>query len=117
MKRTVIGFVVSALVLVALALWALEGHVVGNTQEIFMTAIILVLVGFAVFLGLSRLRSHRRREPAEDELSSQVMTASSAALHGSIYLWLSHVFSDKTSVAGLTVMARGDPGHPTPRSG
>lgn len=109
MKRTVIGFVVSALVLVALALWALEGHVVGNTQEIFMTAIILVLVGFAVFLGLSRLRSHRRREPAEDELSSQVMTrASSLAYYVSIYLWLFIMYiSDKTSLAASTVIGGG----------
>lgn len=109
MKKTVIGFVVSALVLVALALWTLEGRVVGNAQEIIMAAVILVLVGFAVFLGLSRLRSHRRREPAEDELSSQVMTrASSLAYYVSIYLWLFIMYiSDKTSLAAHTVIGGG----------
>jgi len=59
MKRTIVGFVVSALVLASLALWALKGHISGNTQEIVEAGIVLVLVGFAVFLGVSRVRSHR----------------------------------------------------------
>ena len=33
MKRTIVMFVISALVVVSLALWVLKGHVAGNTRE------------------------------------------------------------------------------------
>jgi hypothetical protein len=96
-------------VLASLALWALKGHIAGNTLEILMAAIIIVLVGFAVFLGVSRLRSHLRREPSEDELSRKVMTrASSLAYYISIYLWLFIMYiSDKTSLATHSLVGAG----------
>jgi len=52
MKKTIVSFIVSALVLASLALWALKGHLSGNTQEILMAGIVLVLVGFAIYLWL-----------------------------------------------------------------
>jgi hypothetical protein len=109
MKRTVVMFVISALVLATLALWALKGHIAGNTQEIVMIGIVLVLVGFAVFLGVSRLRSHQRGEPAEDELSKKVMMrASSFAYYISIYLWLFVMYiSDKTTLAAHSLVGAG----------
>jgi len=109
MKRTIITFVVSALVLATLALWVLKGHFSGNTQEILQAAVVIVLVGFAVFLGVSRLRSHLRREPSEDELSRKVMTrASSLAYYISIYLWLFIMYiSDKTSLATHSLVGAG----------
>jgi len=109
MKKTIVVFVISALVLVGLALWALKGHISGNAQEIGMAAVVLVLVGFAVFLGVSRLRSRRRGEPAEDELFRNVMTrASSLSYYISIYLWLFIMYiSDKTSLAAHTLVGFG----------
>ena len=56
MKRTILMFVISALVVASLALWVLRGHVAGNTQEMIMVGTAFVIVGFAVFLGVSRLR-------------------------------------------------------------
>jgi hypothetical protein len=109
MKRTIVMFLVSALILVALALWALKGHISGNAQEILMAGVVLVLVGFAVFLGVSRLRSHLRREPGEDELSKKVMTrASSLSYYISIYLWLFIMYiSDKTSLPAHSLVGGG----------
>jgi len=109
MKRTIVMFLVSALILVSLALWALKGHNSGNAQEILMAGIVLVLVGFAVFLGVSRLRSHLRREPGEDELSKKVMTrASSLSYYISIYLWLFIMYiSDKTSLPAHSLVGAG----------
>jgi hypothetical protein len=52
MKRTIAGFVISALVLVSLAFWALKGHFSGNIQEILMAGIVLVLVGGGI-LGMA----------------------------------------------------------------
>lgn len=109
MKKAIIGFVISALVLVALALWALKGRISGNVGEILMVAIVLVLVGFAVYLGVSRLRSHLRREPSEDEMSRKVMTrASSLAYYISIYFWLFVMYvSDETSLAPASLVGAG----------
>ena len=109
MKKTIVGFVISALVLASLALWALKGQVSGNIQEIVMFGIVLVLVGFAVYLSVSRARSLRRGEPGEDELSRKVMTrASSLAYFISIYLWLFIMYiSDKTSLAAHSLVGAG----------
>lgn len=109
MKRTVLMFVISALVLATLGLWALKGHLAGNIPEIVQAGIVLLVVGFAVFLGLSRLRSHRLGEPGEDELSKTVMTkASSLAYYVSIYLWLFVMYiSDKTSLPSHSLVGAG----------
>jgi len=109
MKRTVLMFVISALVLATLGLWALKGHLAGNILEIVQAGIVLLVVGFAVFLGLSRLRSHRLGEPGEDELSKTVMTkASSLAYYVSIYLWLFVMYiSDKTTLEAHTLVGAG----------
>jgi hypothetical protein len=109
MKKSIVTFVISALIVASLILWALKGRIAGNTQEIVMVGIVLVLVGFAVTLGVSMLRSHLRREPGEDELSRMVMTrASSLAYYVSIYMWLFVMYiSDKTTLAAHSLVGAG----------
>lgn len=109
MKKAIISFVIGALILAALVLWALKGRFAGNTSEIVQAGIVFVLVGFAVYLGVSRLRSHKLREPAEDELSKKVMTrASSLAYYISIYLWLFVMYvSDKTTFPSHSLVGAG----------
>jgi hypothetical protein len=109
MKKTIVTFVISALILASLVLWALKGHIAGNIQEIVMTGIVFILVGFAVTLGVSRLRSHLRHEPSEDELSRKVMTrTSSLAYYVSIYMWLFVMYiSDKTTLAAHSLVGAG----------
>ena len=109
MKKSIVGFVVSALVLAGLALWAFKGRIAGNTQEIVQAAVVLLVVGFAVYLGVSRLRSRMRHEPAEDELSKKVMLrASSLAYYISIYLWLFVMYiSDKTTLEAHSLVGAG----------
>lgn len=89
MKKTAIIFIICVLMLVSAVLWLLKGRVTGNIQEILTATGIFILVGFAALIGTSRLRSHLRKEPSEDELSKRVMTrASSLAFYVSLYLWL-----------------------------
>jgi hypothetical protein len=109
MKKTNLIFLVSALVLASLAIWVLRGRTSGNAQEIIMAGVVLVLVGFAVFLGVSRLRSRLRREPGEDEMSKTVMTrASSLAYYVSLYLWLFVMYiSDKTTLPAHSLIGGG----------
>jgi hypothetical protein len=109
MKKAIVSFILSALVLASLALWALKGHITGNVQEVVMAGIVVVLVGFGAYVGVSRLRSHLRREPGDDELSRNVMTrASSLAYYISIYLWLFVMYiSDKTSLEAHSLVGAG----------
>lgn len=109
MKKTIIIFVICVLLLISVALWVLRGNAKGDTQEILMTGGIFILVGFALFIGISRVRSRLRQEPSEDELSRRVMTkASSLAYYISIYLWLFIMYmSDRTSLPADSLIGAG----------
>ncbi len=109
MKKTVVLFVICALIVAALVLWAVQGRLAGNLGEILQAGVVLVLVGFALWLGLKRLQSARRRERAEDELSRSIMTrASSLAYYVSIYLWLFVMYvSDKARLETHTLVGAG----------
>ncbi len=109
MKKTIVIFILGVLIVAGLALWALKGHFTGNPREIVQAGVVALLVGFALFLGATRLRSHLRREPGQDEMSRKVMVkASSLAYYVSIYLWLFVMYiSDKTSLAGHSLIGAG----------
>lgn len=109
MKRTISTFVIIALLLAALILWAFKGGWAGNIQEILMLAGVLIMVGFAIFIGIRRVQSHRRKEPAEDELSKQVMTrASSLSFYVSLYLWLAVMYiSDRATLPTHSLIGAG----------
>jgi peptidoglycan/LPS O-acetylase OafA/YrhL len=109
MKRTVLIFFIALLVLVSLTLWAVNADMSGNLQEILVTAGVLILVGFAVFIGIVRLRSYARKEPAEDELSRNIMTkASSLSFYISLYFWLVVMYySDKTKLEAHSLIGAG----------
>lgn len=109
MKKMIVIFMVSTLVLAGMAAWALKGKIVGNTGEIVMAGVVFILVGFAAALGASRLRSRHRGEPAEDELSKRIMTrASSLAYYVSIYLWLFIMYiGDKTTLPAQSIVGTG----------
>jgi len=109
MKKMIVIFAVSTLVLAGMAAWALKGKIAGNTGEIVMAGVVFILVGFAAALGASRLRSRRRGEPAEDELSKRIMTrASSLAYYISIYLWLFIMYiGDKVTLPAHNIVGTG----------
>jgi hypothetical protein len=109
MKKSVVIFVLALLVLLSTALWFMNTKLSGNIPEILMIAGVLILVGFAVYIGVIRFRSALRKEPAEDEFSRRVMTkASSLSFYISIYWWLFLMYmSDKTSLAIDTLIGAG----------
>jgi len=102
-------FVVAAMVIISIVLWILNAEFTWDTQEILMVGGAFILVGFALFLGISRLRSNLRKEPAEDEFSKKIMTrASSLSYYISLYLWLVLMYlSDKTRLECHTLIGAG----------
>jgi hypothetical protein len=109
MKKTTIIFIVAALVLISLILWAVNVDFSGSNSEIVMIAISAILVGFAIFVGVRRAKSSLRKEPIEDELSKMVMLkTSSLSYYISIYLWLFVMyFSDRTKMETHTLIGAG----------
>ena len=90
--KTRTSFVILLFGVVTLSLGAWVYYSKNDSLEIadlIQYAIIVVLVAFALIFGIRRLKSERRGEPAEDELSKKIMQkAASTAFYVSLYWWL-----------------------------
>ena len=108
MKKTILIFVIIGLVAVTLILWIVKTRTI-TYQDILMLGGVLVVVGFAVFIGINRIKSVIQKEPFEDELSKKIMTkASSISYYISIYLWLIIMyFSDKVTLESHSLIGAG----------
>jgi hypothetical protein len=100
MKKSMLVFLVAGLVTISCLLWFLRAGFSFELTDLLQIGIILVVLGFAVFIGISRFRSERRGQPSEDELSKNLMKrASSLSYFISLYWWLLLMyFSDRTSL-------------------
>jgi hypothetical protein len=80
-----------------------------SLKGILQFGILLVVVGFGIFAGFTRMKSAMRGEPAEDELSKKiVLKASSYAFYFSIYLWLAIMyFSDRIKLETHSLIGAG----------
>ncbi|MBG0860583.1 MAG: DUF2178 domain-containing protein [Bacteroidales bacterium] len=109
MKKAVIIFIVAALVIAAAILWFMSSS--GNLKPVDFASItvLIIVVGFALFIGFKKLSSARRGEPVEDELSKKVMRkTSSLSYYISLYLWLVIMyFSDKFEYETHTIIGGG----------
>jgi O-antigen/teichoic acid export membrane protein len=109
MKRSYWALIVAVLVLLTTILWISTTKEPINLLGILQYGIILVLVGFGFYFGISRMKSERRGEPAEDEMSKKIMRkASSYAFFISIYMWLALMyFSDRIKLETHTQIGGG----------
>jgi len=109
MKKAVIIFLLSAILIFSVVLWAIEADSSDNLQEIIMIAGVFLVVGFAIFVGISRIRGSLRNEPLDDELSKKLLQkASSLSYYISIYLWLVLMyFSDRIKLEAHSIMGLG----------
>jgi peptidoglycan/LPS O-acetylase OafA/YrhL len=109
MKKTLLIFVVAILLLATVGYWIYSSGSKFGSANILQLILIAVIVGFAVFVGIKRLASTRRGEPAEDELSKKILArASSLSYYVSIYLWLVIMyFSDKTKLENHSLIGAG----------
>ncbi len=97
MKSSYLVFGVAALVVISIVFWLSNSPAITESFEFVQLGVIVLLIGFGVFVGLRRLGSERRGQPAEDELTKKMMQkASSISYFISIYLWLGIMYiSDK----------------------
>lgn len=109
MKKAVIVFIVAALVLATVGLWIFSSSGNFKPADIASFGIIILVVVFAVFIGIKRLTSAKRGEPPEDELSKKVMRkTSSLSYYISLYLWLAIMyFSDRFTYETHTIIGVG----------
>ena len=73
MKRSYLIFGVVVLVLITVGFWFFSAGFSMEISESLQFPIIIIIVGFAVFIGIKRFKSEKRGEPAEDELSKKIM--------------------------------------------
>ncbi len=114
MKKSLIVFIVAALVLGATSLWFFTSYKELNLRDLVHFGVILVVVGFAILVGLKRLGSARRGEPIEDELSRKILQKAAAiSYYVSLYMWVFMIFlKDRVTLeteellgTGILVMA------------
>jgi peptidoglycan/LPS O-acetylase OafA/YrhL len=109
MKRTVILFVIVALVLITCVFWFLNMETGFNLMNMLQFGIIILIVGFAIFIGIKKLSSAKRGEPTEDELSKKVLQkTASLSYYISLYLWLIVMYlSDKVKMSNDQLIGAG----------
>jgi len=109
MERSIILFVLAALVLIATGYWFFSSSTKFSLMDIASFGVIFLVLVFAVVLGFKRLGSAKRGEPAEDELSKKVMQKTAAlSYYISIYLWLFIMYiQDKVNLETHSIIGIG----------
>lgn len=80
-----------------------------NLHDFSMFGILLLVVAFAIFIGIRRLISKQRGEPSEDEMSKSIMLkAAATSFYVSLYLWVALMFLNGSwDLETETVIGRG----------
>lgn len=109
MKRTVMVFIVAAIALATAGLWFFSARESFIPFDLLGFGIVIIVVGFAVFVGLKRYSSAKRGEPTEDEMSKKVLLRTAAmSYYVSLYLWLGILFiKDKVSLETEELLGAG----------
>jgi peptidoglycan/LPS O-acetylase OafA/YrhL len=109
MKKGIIVFIVAALVLITTGIWFFSTRENLKLFDLVSFGIIILVIAFAVFIGIKRITSAKRGEPPEDELSKKVMQKTAAwSYYVSLYLWLAIMyFSDKFKYETHTIIGAG----------
>lgn len=93
-------FVVAGLVLLTTLFWMIKASGAIDKTDTIQFWVIGLLIIFALFIGIRRLKSEKRGEPTEDELSKRVLQKSAAvSYYISLYLWVAIIYiKDKVSM-------------------
>jgi len=107
MKKAIMIFIVSALVLASAVYWFFSSGAEFNSTNLFQIGILFIVIAFAVFIGIKKLGNAKRGEPVEDELSKKVKTKAAAmSYYVSLYWILVLMYiSEKLGLATQAVFA------------
>jgi peptidoglycan/LPS O-acetylase OafA/YrhL len=108
--RTIFIVMICIIVTISVGAWmyfSMDGAF--KLADITQVAIIIVLVAFALLIGIRRLGSARRGEPVEDELSRKIMQkAAASSYYLSLYWWLLLIYlSDDLEMETGTMIGTG----------
>ncbi len=93
MKRTIILFIIAALVVASVTVWLLSSGGKPDLMDSLHFGVIILVVLFALYVGYKRVVSIKRGEPAEDELSKRVLLKTAAySYYISLYIWVFLLF-------------------------
>lgn len=93
MKRSILVFLVAAMVIITTVIWIFSSGATKNSAEILQFGVIFLVIAFALFIGYKRWTSEKRGEPTEDELSKKVLQKTAAiSYYISLYLWVFLLF-------------------------
>jgi len=93
MKKSTLVFVVAGLVLLTTILWMVKSAGLLDATDTIQFGVIGLLIAFAVLTGFRRIKSERRGEPVEDELSKRILQKTAArSYYISLYLWVSMIY-------------------------
>jgi peptidoglycan/LPS O-acetylase OafA/YrhL len=93
MKRALLVFIISGLLLLTTGLWFFGSAGALKLTDLVQLGVVLLLVGFAIFIGFRRLKSATLGEPTEDERSKRILQKAAAlSYYISLYIWVFLIF-------------------------
>ena len=93
MKRSLLVFIVAGLLIIGVLLWISTSSTILKEIDFLHLGIITALVAFAIFFGIKRIKSERRKEPVEDEMSKKILQKTAAlSYYISLYMWVFIIF-------------------------
>lgn len=93
MKKSHTAFIVAGFVFISVGLWFFKSFELLSAMDVLHFGVMTLIVGFAIFIGFKRLRSEKRGEPTEDELSKKVLQRTAAiSYYISLYIWVFLIF-------------------------
>ena len=109
MRKAIFMVVLAVSLIVSVAVWLVSPSVEFSLQELLMILGLILVVGFALFLALGRLRAAKQNLPVEDEMSKKIfMRGAATSFHVSIFLWLVLMyFSEKADLECHTLIGAG----------
>lgn len=109
MKKGLLIILIAIMVIVTVGLWYSNITKPTEPTDIAMIGIIVLIVGFALFMAYTRIKSAKAGLKHEDELSKKIMQkTASISFYVSLYWWLFlGYYSDKIELESHTIIGIG----------
>ncbi|HNX21507.1 MAG TPA: hypothetical protein PKG88_04015 [Bacteroidales bacterium] len=93
MKKSLLVFIVAGLLIIGVVIWITTSSTILKEIDFLHAGIITTLVAFAIFFGIKRFKSEKRKEPVEDEMSKKIIQKTAAfSYYFSLYMWVFIIF-------------------------